>query len=113
MKATDQLDFAKPEHVSVICKDNQLTVHIKGTTSSVKLVYQLQEETTSDNSVPNKVTYCPQPLSGTIPNPYGSGNIPYTTPPFPPPPGHFIQTTSGVLYSPHPRLPGYPQSLEW
>lgn len=95
MKATDQLDFAKPEHVSVICKDNQLTVHIKGTTSSIKLTYQLQEETTSDDSISNKVTYRPQPSSGTMFNPYG------------------FKTASGVLYSPHPPLPGYPQSLEW
>jgi hypothetical protein len=40
----DQIDFAKPEHVSVICKGTQLTVHVKGTTSSVRLTYQLQEE---------------------------------------------------------------------
>ena len=87
MKATDQLDFAKPEHVSIICKDNQLTVHIKGTTSSIKLTYQLQEETTPDKLFPGKVTY--------------------HTPPFAPRPP-YGPTTSGVLHSPHPPLPGYP-----
>ena len=103
MESTNQLDFSKPEHVSVICKDNQLTVHIKGTTSSIRLTYQLQEETPSNDSVPNKVTYSPQPISGAIP---------YTTPPFPPRPP-YGPTTSGVSYLPRPPLPGYPQSLEW
>ena len=112
MESTNQLDFSKPEHVSVICKGNQLTVHIKGTTSSIRLTYQLQEETPSNYSVPNRVTYSPQPSSGTIPNPYGSGTIPYTSPPFAVRPPE-SPTTSGVSYPPRPPLPGYPQSLEW
>ena len=107
MKSTDQLDFAKPEHVSIICKDNQLTVHIKGTTSSIKLTYQLQEETTPDKLFPGKVTYHTPLVPGTISNPSGSGYVPYTTPPFAPRPP-YGPTTSGVLHSPHPPLPGYP-----
>jgi hypothetical protein len=59
MEVTDQIDFAKPEHVSIICKGTQLTVHIKGVTSSVKLTYQLQGEYTYNDPVPNKVTYSP------------------------------------------------------
>jgi hypothetical protein len=67
MQVTDQIDFAKPEHVSVICKGTQLTVHVKGTTSSVKLIYQLEGECTYGDPVPNEVTYkgpnfCTPPL---------------------------------------------------
>jgi hypothetical protein len=103
MESTNQLDFSKPEHVSVICKGNQLTVHIKGTTSSIRLTYQLQEEVPFSDPVPNRVTYSPQPISGVIP---------YTTPPFPPRPP-YGPTTSGVLRSPYPRPSGYTESLEW
>jgi hypothetical protein len=56
MEVTDQIDFAKPEHVSVICKGTQLTVHVKGTTSSVKLTYQLEGEYTYSDPVPKEVT---------------------------------------------------------
>jgi hypothetical protein len=70
MKATDQIDFVKPEHVSIICKGTQLTVHIKGITSSVKLTYQLEGEYAYGDPVPNEVTYtgpnfCTPPASPT------------------------------------------------
>jgi len=44
MQSTDQLDFSNPEHVSVHCKGNKLTVYISGINSSVRLTYQLQDE---------------------------------------------------------------------
>jgi len=67
MALTDQLDFTKPEHVSVCTNGNQLIVYIKGITSSVKLTYQLERECTYSDSVPNEVTYrgpnfCTPPL---------------------------------------------------
>ena len=52
MQITDQLDFSKPEHVSVYCKGNKLTIYISGISSSVRLTYELREETDS-----NEVTY--------------------------------------------------------
>jgi hypothetical protein len=61
MEVTDQIDFAKPEHVSIICKGTQLTVHIKGITSSVKLTYQLEGEYTHGDPVPNEVMFCTPP----------------------------------------------------
>jgi hypothetical protein len=57
MEVTDQIDFAKPEHVSIICKGTQLTVHVKGITSSVRLTYQLEGEHAYGNPVTNEVTY--------------------------------------------------------
>ena len=57
MEVTDQIDFAKPEHVSIICKGTQLTVHVKGLTSSVKLTYQLEGEYANGDPVSNQVTY--------------------------------------------------------
>lgn len=44
MALIDQLDFAKPEHVSVCTNGNQLIIYIKDTNSSIKLTYKLQEE---------------------------------------------------------------------
>ena len=57
MEVTDQIDFAKPEHVSIICKGTQLTVHVKGLTSSVKLTYQLEGEYAYGDPVSYKTTY--------------------------------------------------------
>ena len=72
MALTDQLDFAKPEHVSVCTNGNQLIVYIKGTTSSVKLTYQLQTEDTTSNEVtyrgPNFCTPPLPPLQQLIPH---------------------------------------------
>jgi hypothetical protein len=57
MEVTDQIDFVKPEHVSIICKGTQLTVHVKGVTSSVKLTYQLEGEYAYGNPAPHEVAY--------------------------------------------------------
>ena len=57
MEVTDQIDFAKPEHVSIICKGTQLTVHVKGITSSVKLTYQLEGEYAYGDPVSHETAY--------------------------------------------------------
>jgi hypothetical protein len=45
MMLTDQLDFNNPDHVTILCKDDQqLTIHIRDGNSSVRLIYQLQQE---------------------------------------------------------------------
>jgi hypothetical protein len=44
MMLTDQLDFNNPDHVTVCCKHDRLTIYIHGKTSSVRLTYQLQQE---------------------------------------------------------------------
>jgi hypothetical protein len=51
MLLTDQLDFINPDHVTILCKDDQqLTIHIRDGNSSVRLIYQLQQE--DDTSQP-------------------------------------------------------------
>jgi hypothetical protein len=47
---TDQLDFNNPDHVTVCCKHDRLTIYISDGNSSVRLTYQLQQED-------NQVTY--------------------------------------------------------
>jgi hypothetical protein len=44
---TDQLDFNNPDHVTVCCKNDRLTIYISNNKSSVRLTYALQEESTS------------------------------------------------------------------
>jgi hypothetical protein len=51
MLLIDQLDFINPDHVTILCKDDrQLTIHISDGNSSVRLIYQLQQE--DDTSQP-------------------------------------------------------------
>ena len=44
MLLTDQLDFTNPDHVTVCCKHDRLTIYISNNNSSVRLTYQLQTE---------------------------------------------------------------------
>ena len=44
MLLTDQLDFNNPDHVTVCCKHDRLTIYIRNNTTSVRLTYQLQTE---------------------------------------------------------------------
>jgi hypothetical protein len=64
MLLIDQLDFINPDHVTILCKNDRLTIHISDGNSSVRLIYQLQQEDTT----PYEVTYrdlhpnwCPPP----------------------------------------------------
>jgi len=41
---TDQLDFDNPDHVTVCCKHDRLTIYISNNKSSVRLTYALQTE---------------------------------------------------------------------
>ena len=51
---TDQLDFNNPDHVTILCKnDQQLTIHIRDGNSSVQLTYQLQQEDDTSKSPHN------------------------------------------------------------
>jgi hypothetical protein len=50
MLLIDQLDFINPDHVTILCKNDRLTIHISDGNSSVKLTYQLQQE--DDTSQP-------------------------------------------------------------
>jgi len=43
----DQLDFINPDHVTVCCKNDRLTIYISDNNSSVRLTYALQEESTN------------------------------------------------------------------
>ena len=40
----DQLDFINPDHVTVCCKNDRLTIYISNNNSSVRLTYALQTE---------------------------------------------------------------------
>lgn len=44
MLLIDQLDFINPDHVTILCKHDRLTIHISDGNSSVRLTYQLQQE---------------------------------------------------------------------
>jgi virulence-associated protein VagC len=44
MLLTDQLDFNSPDHVTVCCKHDRLTIYIRNNSTSVRLTYQLQQE---------------------------------------------------------------------
>jgi hypothetical protein len=44
MLLTDQLDFNNPDHVTVCCKHDRLTIYIRNNITSVRLIYQLQQE---------------------------------------------------------------------
>jgi hypothetical protein len=44
MMLTDQLDFNNPDHVTVCCKHDRLTIYISNNNSSVRLTYALQTE---------------------------------------------------------------------
>jgi hypothetical protein len=48
MLLIDQLDFINPDHVTILCKHDRLTIHISDGNSSVRLTYQLQQ---GDNQV--------------------------------------------------------------
>ena len=50
MLLIDQLDFINPDHVTILCKNDRLTIHISDGNSSVRLIYQLQQE--DDTSQP-------------------------------------------------------------
>jgi hypothetical protein len=52
MLLTDQLDFNSPDHVTVCCKHDRLTIYIRNNTSSVRLTYQLQTEDTTTRPAP-------------------------------------------------------------
>jgi hypothetical protein len=53
MLLIDQLDFINPDYVTVLCKHDQLTIHVSDGNSSVRLTYQLQQQC----PVSNEVTY--------------------------------------------------------
>jgi hypothetical protein len=84
MLLTDQLDFNNPDHVTVCCKHDRLTIYIRNNTTSVRLTYALQQEPTS----------APAPVEVTYKGPN------FCTPPHPPLPGYPTST-------------GHNQSLEW
>jgi hypothetical protein len=44
MLLIDQLDFINPDHVTILCKHDRLTIHVSDGNSSVRLTYQLQQE---------------------------------------------------------------------
>jgi hypothetical protein len=44
MLLTDQLDFNNPDHVTVCCKHDRLTIYISNNKSSVRLTYALETE---------------------------------------------------------------------
>ena len=44
MLLTEQLDFNSPDHVTVCCKHDRLTIYIRNNSTSVRLTYQLQQE---------------------------------------------------------------------
>ena len=47
MLLLDQLDFIKPDHVTILLKhDRELTIYISDGNSSVRLIYLLQQEDT-------------------------------------------------------------------
>ena len=46
MLLTDQLDFNNPDHVTVCCKHDRLTIYIRNDSTSVRLTYALQQEPT-------------------------------------------------------------------
>jgi hypothetical protein len=50
MLLTDQLDFENPQHVTLCCKNGQLTIYIRYQESDMRLTYKLQQEDTG--SVP-------------------------------------------------------------
>ena len=56
MLLIDQLDFINPDHVTILCKHDRLTIHISDGNSSVRLTYQLQTESLV---VPAPVDYVP------------------------------------------------------
>jgi len=66
MLLTDQLDFTNPDHVTVCCKHDRLTIYISNNNSSVRLTYQLQTES---HVVPAPVDCVPPypPLQQLIP----------------------------------------------
>jgi hypothetical protein len=62
MLLTDQLDFNNPDHVTVCCKHDRLTIYISNATSSVRLVYALQEEEATSPPAPIEATYFGQKI---------------------------------------------------
>jgi hypothetical protein len=58
MLLIDQLDFINPDHVTILCKHDRLTIHISDGNSSVRLTYQLQQEDTTPVEVTKDPGLC-------------------------------------------------------
>jgi hypothetical protein len=67
MLLTDQLDFNNPDHVTVCCKHDRLTIYISNNNSSVRLTYALQAE---DSCSPP-----PPPLQQSLPRSWVVENL--------------------------------------